>query len=126
MTYYFNDKKNNKKIFLSKYIINCTEFTNEQFWIDYLKEAINNDLKGNEELRKPIIELSYKEVKNCNSKKIHNCIYSNIFSLIKVMIDLKVKKNFIIEWLNIVKDNIFFITEEEKNEIINLINCEEK
>ena len=124
MTYYFNDK-NDKKIFLSKYIINCNEFTKEQFWIDYLKEAINNDLKGNEELKKPIIEYSYKEIKNFNSNKIHICIYSNIFSLIKMMIDLKVKKKFIIEWLNIVKDNIFFITEEEKNEIINLINCEE-
>ena len=124
MTYYFNDK-NDKKIFLSKYIINCYEFTKEQFWIDYLKEIINNDLKKNEELKKPIIEYSYKEIKNFNSNKIHICIYSNIFSLIKMMIDLKVKKNFIIEWLNIVKDNIFFITEQEKNEIINLIICEE-
>lgn len=124
MTYYFNDK-NDKKIFLSKYIINCNEFTKEQFWIDYLKEIINNDLKKNEELKKPIIEYSYKEIKNFKSNKIHICIYSNIFSLIKMMIDLKVKKKFIIEWLNIVKDNIFFITEQEKNEIINLINCEE-
>ena len=120
MTYYFNDK-NDKKIFLSKYIINCNEFTKEQFWIDYLKEIINNDLKKNEELKKPIIEYSYKEIKNFKSNKIHICIYSNIFSLIKMMIDLKVKKKFIIEWLNIVKDNIFFITEQEKNEIINLI-----
>ena len=124
MTYYFNDK-NDKKIFLSKYIINCNEFTKEQFWIDYLKEIINNDLKKNEELKKPIIEYSYKEIKNFKSNKIHICIYSNIFSLIKMMIDLKVTKKFIIEWLNIVKDNIFFITEQEKNEIINLINCEE-
>lgn len=124
MTYYFNDK-NDKKIFLSKYIINCAEFTKEQFWIDYLKDIINNDLKGNEELKKPIIEYSYKDIKNLNSKKIHVCIYSNIFSVIKMMVDLKVKKDFIIEWLNIVKDNIFFITEEEKKEIINLINSED-
>ena len=124
MTYYFNDK-NDEKIFLSKYIINCAEFTKEQFWIDYLKDIINNDLKGNEELKKPIIEYSYKDIKNLNSKKIHVCIYSNIFSVIKMMIDLKVRKDFIIEWLNIVKNNIFFITEEEKNEIINLINSED-
>ena len=71
------------------------------------------------------MEYSYDDIKNFKSKKVHICIYSNIFSLTKVMTDLDLKKDFIIDWLNNVVDNTFYLEETEKNEIINLLNNEE-
>ena len=41
------------------------------------------------------------------------------------MTDLDLKKDFIIDWLNNVVDNTFYLEETEKNEIINLLNNEE-
>ena len=37
------------------------------------------------------------------------------------MIDFKLSKEFVIEWLNIVVDNILYIEENQKNEIIQLL-----
>jgi hypothetical protein len=56
------------------------------------------------------------------SKKIHITIYSNIISLTKSMVDFGLKKDFIIEWLELVVNNILYIEESEKKEIINIIN----
>ena len=125
MTYYYTPNNDDSKIYLSKFIQNCYEFTNKQFWTNYLKEIINKELEGNEEIKKPIMEYSYDDIKNFKSKKVHICIYSNIFSLTKVMTDLDLKKDFIIDWLNNVVDNTFYLEETEKNEIINLLNNEE-
>ena len=58
------------------------------------------------------------------SKKLNICIYSNIFSLTKVMVDFKLKKEFIVEWLNIIVDNILYIDDTQKKEIIRMINEE--
>ena len=125
VTYYYTPNNDDSKIYLSKFIQNCYEFTNKQFWTNYLKEIINKELEGNEEIKKPIMEYSYDDIKNFKSKKVHICIYSNIFSLTKVMTDLDLKKDFIIDWLNNVVDNTFYLEETEKNEIINLLNNEE-
>ena len=124
-TYYYTPNNDDSKIYFSKFIQNCYEFTNKEFWINYLKEIINKDLEGNEEIKKPIMDYSYEEIKNFKSKKIHISIYSNIFSLTKVMTDFDLKKDFIIDWLNNVVDNVFYIDETEKKEIINLLNNEE-
>ena len=56
------------------------------------------------------------------SKKLNICIYSNIFSLTKVMLDFNLKKEFILEWLNIVVANILYIDDSQKEEIIRIIN----
>jgi len=119
MTYYFIE--DNQKIYISKYINKCEELTNKQFWIDYLKTAIDDDLKKNNYLEKSLLEYSYKELKNMKSQKLNILFYSNIFSLAKLMIDFKLSKEFVIEWLNIVVDNILYIEEEQKNEIIQLL-----
>jgi len=123
-TYFYRDIKNKEKIYLTTYIKNTPEFTEQQFWIAYIKEIINNDLKRYEELKKPLCDYSYDEIKNMKSKKIHLSIFSNIFSLIKVLLDFDLKKDFIIEWLNYIVEKILYITDDEKNEIINLVNSE--
>lgn len=58
------------------------------------------------------------------SKKIHVSIFSNVFSLIKVLLDFDLNKDFIIEWLNYIVGNVLYITDDEKNEIINLVKNE--
>ena len=119
MTYYFVE--DNKKIYISKYINKCEELTNKQFWIDYLKTAIDDDLKKSNDLEKPLSEYSYKELKNMKSQKLNILIYSNIFSIAKLMVDFKLSKEFVIDWLNIVVDNILYIEDAQKNEIIQLL-----
>lgn len=123
ITYYYIE--NNEKIFICKYLKNYSEFNNKQFWIDYLKSIIDDELKEEKELEKSISDFSYKELKNLKSTKVHTSIYSNIFSLVKIMIDFGLKKDFLIEWLNIVVNNILYIEENEKKDIINLINEEQ-
>lgn len=123
-TYFYTEIKNKEKIYLSIYIKDTPEFTDQQFWIDLIKEIINNDLKKNEELKKPLCDYSYDEIKNLKSKKIRISIYSNIFSLTKVLLDFNLQKDFIIEWLNFIVVNVLYITDEEKNEIINMVNSE--
>ena len=125
VTYYCTENNSDKKIYMAQYTQNCYEFINKQFWNDYLKDAINKDLEVYEEYEKPITEYSYDETKNLKSQKIHFCIYSNIFSLVKIMMDFNLKKEFIIEWLNDLVNNIFYIDETEKNEILNLLNTGE-
>ena len=58
------------------------------------------------------------------SKNLYICIYLNIFSLTKVMLDFNLKKEFILEWLNIVVANILYIEDSQKEEIIRIINEE--
>jgi len=119
MTYYFVE--DDKKIYISTYINKCEELTNKQFWIDYLKTSIDDDLKKSNDLEKPLSEYSYKELKNMKSQKINILIYSNIFSVSKLMVDFKLSKEFVIEWLNIVVDNILYIEDAQKKEIIQLL-----
>ena len=119
MTYYFVE--DDKKIYISTYINKCEELTNKQFWIDYLKTSIYDDLKKSNDLEKPLSEYSYKELKNMKSQKINILIYSNIFSISKLMVDFKLSKEFVIEWLNIVVDNILYIEDAQKKEIIQLL-----
>ena len=120
MTYFYYE--NDKKIYLCHYINNCQEFNKKQFWIDYLKALISKELKNNKDLEKPILDYGYNEVKNIKSKKIHITIYSNIFSLSKIMKDFGLKKDFILEWLNIVVDNILYIDDSQRKDIIGIIN----
>lgn len=123
ITYYYMEK--NKKIYICKYLNSFPEFSDKQFWIDYLKAIIDQDLKKGNDTDKTISEFSYNELKNLKSKKIHICIYSNIISLAKSMIDFGLKKDFIIEWLNLVVANILYIDENEKKDVINIINEEQ-
>ena len=120
MTYYFVE--DGQKIYISKYISKCEELNNKQFWINYLKTAIDVDLKKSNDLEKPISGYSYTELKNMKSQKLNILIYSNIFSVAKIMTDFRLSKEFVIEWLNIVVDNILYIDDTQKNEIIKLIN----
>ena len=120
MTYYFIE--DDKKIYISKYINKCEELNNKQFWIDYLKTAIDDDLKKSNDLEKPLSEYSYKELKNMKSQKLNILIYSNIISIAKIMIDFNLSKEFVIEWTNIVVDNILYIEKSQKNEIIQILN----
>ena len=119
MTYYFIE--DGKKIYISKYINKCEELNNKQFWINYLKTAIDDDLKKSNLLEKPLLEYSYKELKNMKSQKLNILIYSNIISIAKMMIDFHLSKEFVIEWTNIVVDNILYIEESQKKEIIQII-----
>ena len=123
ITYYYME--NNKKIYISKYLSSFPEFSNKQFWIDYLKAIIDDEFKSNNILEKSISDYAYTELKNLKSKKIHTIIYSNIISLTKSMVDFGIKKDFITEWLNLVVYNILYIEDSEKAEIINIINNEE-
>ena len=122
LTYYYFE--NEKKIYICNYLNNFPEFSNKQFWIDYLKAIIDKDLEVNKELDKHISDYAYGELKNMKSKKLNVCIYSNIFSLTKVMLDFSLKKDFVLEWLNIVVNNILYIDDTQKDEIIKLINEE--
>ena len=119
MTYYFVE--DDKKIYISTYINKCEELTNKQFWIDYLKTSIDDDLKKSNDLEKPLSEYSYKEIKNMKSQKINILIYSNIFSISKLMVDFKLSKEFVLEWLDIVVNNILYIEDAQKKEIIQLL-----
>ena len=123
ITYYY--KESDKKIYISKYLSSFPEFSNKQFWIDYLKAIIDEEIKSNNILEKSISDFAYTELKNLKSKKIHTIIYSNIISLTKSMIDFGINKDFITEWLNLVVYNILYIEDSEKAEIINIINNEE-
>ena len=123
ITYYY--KENDKKIYISKYLSSFPEFSNKQFWIDYLKAIIDDEFKNNNILEKSISDFAYTELKNLKSKKIHTIIYSNIISLTKSMIDFGINKDFITEWLNLVVYNILYIEDSEKAEIINIIDNEE-
>ena len=122
LTYYYTE--NGKKIYICNYLNSFPEFSNKQFWIDYLKAIIDEELINSKELSKHISDYSYSEIKNMKSKKLNICIYSNIFSLTKVMVDFKLKKEFIVEWLNIIVDNILYIDDTQKKEIIRMINEE--
>ena len=123
ITYYYME--NDKKIYISKYLSSFPEYSNKQFWIDYLKAIIDEEIKSNNISEKPISDFAYTELKNLKSKKIHTIIYSNIISLTKSMIDFGINKDFITEWLNLVVYNILYIEDSEKAEIINIINNEE-
>ena len=120
VTYYFME--NNKKIYICKYLNSFPEFSNKQFWIDYLKAIIDDEFQKNNISDRSISDFAYSELKNMKSKKIHITIYSNIISLTKSMVDFGLKKDFIIEWLELVVNNILYIEESEKKEIINIIN----
>ena len=122
LTYYYTEKE--KKMYICNYLNSFPEFSTKQFWIDYLKATIDQELANNKELDKHISDYAYGEIKNMKSKKLNICIYSNIFSLAKVMLDFSLKKDFILEWLNFVVDNILYIGENQKEEIIRLINEE--
>ena len=122
VTYYFME--NDKKIYLCKYLNKCNEFNNKQFWIDYLKAILNDELKEDKILEKSLFDYSYIEIKNMKSKKIHTCIYSNLFSLSKIMKDFTLNKNFVIEWINYVADNVLYIDDKEKKDIIGIINVD--
>ena len=120
VTYYFME--NNKKIYICKYLNSFPEFSNKQFWINYLKAIIDDEFQKNNISERSISDFAYSELKNLKSKKIHITIYSNIISLTKSMVDFGLKKDFIIEWLELVVNNILYIEESEKKEIINIIN----
>ena len=122
VTYYFME--NDKKIYLCKYLNKCNEFNNKQFWIDYLKAILNDELKEDKILEKSLFDYSYIEIKNMKSKKLHTCIYSNLFSLSKIMKDFTLNKNFVIEWINYVADNVLYIDDKEKKDIIGIINVD--
>ena len=123
VTYYFME--NNKKVYICRYLNSFPEFSNKQFWIDYLKAIIDEEFKKNNIVEKSISDFAYTELKNLKSKKIHVVIYSNIISLTKSMVDFGLKKDFIIDWLDLVINNILYIEESEKAEIINIINEEQ-
>ena len=83
------------------------------------------ELKKNNIVDKSISDYAYTELKNLKSKKIHVVIYSNIISLTKSMVDFGLKKDFITDWLELVVNNILYIEESEKGEIMNIINEEQ-
>jgi len=120
LTYYYTE--NEKKMYICNYLKSFPEFSNKQFWINYLKAIIDLELVNIKEIDKHISDYAYGEIKNMKSKKLNICIYSNIFSLSKIMLDFSLKKEFVLEWLNIVVDNILYIDKTQKEEIIRLIN----
>jgi len=124
ITYYYME--DNTKIYICKYLNSFPEFSNKQFWIDYLKAIIDDEFKRNSIVDKSISDYAYTELKCLKSKKIHVIIYSNIISLTKSMVDFGLKKDFITEWLNLVVCNILYIDDKEKEEVINIINEEQK
>lgn len=122
LTYYHIDEDKNKgqkkddepkKIYMTKYLKESKSFHQKEFWLNYLKALIDDEIK----------KLNKRSEITNPDKHISVAIFSSVFTLIKNMIDYELDFDFINKILEeICKQNKFKDT--EKQELANFLISE--
>ena len=110
-TYYHEE--GNKKIYMIYYMKKSKIFTEKNFWMNYLKGLINNEMK----------KIGLISDKKILEKKESAIVYSSIFSLIKNMVDFDLDMDFITNLMDEAFD-IYHISDKQKKDIINYLIVE--
>ena len=114
-TYYYFSEKDKTKIYLFSYIKDCPNYSNPQFWDDYLKELINYDLKKS---CKNDIKLDKMNLDNCKKEEkenLVNCFFSNLLTITKVMADFNLDKTFVREFVEKNKSKYYLSQQQVDN-----------
>ena len=98
-TYYFFSEKDKKKIYLFSYIKDCPNYSNPQFWDDYLKELINYDLKKSGKNDIKLDKMNLDNFKKEEKENLVNCFFSNLLTITKAMADFNLDKTFVREFV---------------------------
>ena len=116
-TYYYIDKNNSKKIYLSEFLVDNKWFIEPNFWRNIIERMISNDLN----------ELKKTKDNNINDEQcIINRVFGQILSFVKNMKDFKIDNKIIIQIVDefVTKYNI---NEEFKKNIYDyILNEKEK
>ena len=116
-TYYYIDKNNSKKIYLSEFLVDNKWFIEPNFWRNIIERMISNDIN----------ELKKTKDNNINDEQcIINRVFGQILSFVKNMKDFKIDNKIIIQIVDefVTKYNI---NEEFKKNIYDyILNEKEK
>lgn len=107
------NKNDTNKIYMSKYLKNTKPFHEKNFWTNYFQSLIIDEEE----------KIAQRNNFKIDDKKKSVIIYSNIFTLLKNMIDYDLEFNFINEILQeIFSKNTF--SDQEKSELVNYLMSE--
>ena len=106
--------KDGKKFFIQKAIKDHPLFQKEDFWENYMKDIMDEEIKKIQKNSKT--ELSKEKL----DTKINHIIFSKVVPIYNYMSDFKVKQDKILNVINNIF-NRYQIKEEEKNKILSLL-----
>ena len=101
---------NDDKIYITQYLKKSKIFKEKSFWLNYMKELINDELE----------KINNRKENPFNQKQKDFAIYSSVFALIKNMIDFDLDFNFINDELTDIFAQYKF-KDMEKLDIINYL-----
>ena len=104
------DDDDDDKIYMSHYLKKSKIFKEKSFWLNYMKELINDELE----------KITLRKENSFNQKQKDFAVYSSVFALIKNMIDFDLDFNFINDELTDIFAQYKF-KDTEKLDIINYL-----
>jgi hypothetical protein len=115
-TYYNSSEKDKKKIYLFSFIKDFPNYSNPQFWEDYLKELVYHDLKKAEKNDVNLDKLNLEKMSKGEKENLTNCFFSNLLTTTKAMADFNLEKQFVKDFVE--KNRIkFFLSKEQVDNI---------
>ena len=117
MTYYYISKNENEEIkhYLFSYINEHPDYKKKQFWEDYLTELIKYDLDSKEYGASKILETKKSELSENDYTKISYSTFSNILTITKNMSEFKLKKSFVKNFIETIKEKFPFTNQQVEN-----------
>lgn len=109
-TYYHEEE--DKKIYMIYYLKKSKIFGDKKFWLNYLRELIDEEIKKFSSKTQTITE-----------KQMSTAVYSSIFTMTKNMVDFELDMGFITEVNNEVFD-MYNTPDNQKRDIINYLIIE--
>ena len=111
-------------------IINHKWFTKKNYWINFadilIEPEIDKLLERNPEITKEDIKNNYEKIDSNFKKKINEILFSQLLSIVNNMNEFKLSIEKIVEIIEIIISKYDYLSEEDKNNIFNMISDDQK
>jgi len=114
-TYYNLSEQNKKKIYLFSFIKGFPNYSNTQFWEDYLKELVNYDLRKSGKNDVNLDKLNLENLNKAEKENLINCFFSNLLTTTKSMADFNLEKQFVKDFVEKNRTKLFLSQEQVNN-----------
>ena len=114
-TYYNSSEKDKKKIYLFSFIKDFPNYSDIQFWEDYLKELVNYDLRKAGKSDVNLDKLNLENMNKGEKENMINCFFSNLLTTTKSMADFNLEKQFVKDFVEKNRTKLFLSQEQVNN-----------
>ena len=114
-TYYNLSDKDKKKKYLFSFIKDFPNYSNIQFWEDYLKELVNYDLRKSGKKDVNLDKLNLDSMNKGEKENLINCFFSNLLTTTKSMADFNLEKQFVKDFVEKNRTKLFLSQDQVNN-----------